>query len=171
MSLNHTDMNNNKITLLIFGLLIIGPLFGLAIAGWRMIDYAVRMHLPLHALWFGIKALCFLGILSVAAGFYCLFSRYNKLGYFDTDNIKIVRLMGLMTVFVAICNSLFHVLTERVIMPRVVELPPASQLVSGVLGDMFFESPILLLFSLLVFLFARFMQKAIQAKLENESFI
>ena len=164
-------MKNGKVTLLIFCLLITGPLFGLALAGWRTVDYGVRMHLPLHALWFGVKALCFIGILAIGAGFYSLLRKYNKQGYFDADNIMVVRAMGYITVFVAVMNSVFHVLTEKVISAHATALPPTEQLLRSAVGDMFFESPVLLFFSLVALLFASFMQKAIQTKRENESFI
>lgn len=164
-------MRNSKVTLLILGLLIAGPLFGLAIAGWRMVDYAVRMHLPLHALWFGVKALCFVGILAIGAGFYSLLRKYNRQGFFDAGSITVVRAMGYMTIAVAVLNSLFHMLTDQVISVHATVLPPVGQVLRTMLGDLFFESPVLLFFSLLALLFSSFMQKAIQAKRENESFI
>ena len=164
-------MKNGKVTLIVFCLLIAGPLFGLTIAGWRMVDYATRMHLPLHALWFGVKAGCFVGILAIGAGFYSLLKKYNRQGFFDADSIRVVRAMALMTALVALLNSFFHVLTDQVISAHATTLPPVDQVFRTLLGDLFFESPVLLFFSLLALLFANFMHKAIQAKRENESFI
>ena len=164
-------MKTSKLAISVLLLFLACSLFGLAIAGWRTLDYALRLQLPLHALWFGVKAVCFMGIVAIGLSLLRLFRQYTQQGYFDDRSTVIVRFIGLVTVGVALANSLFHVLTYQVISVHATALPPVKNMVGSLLADLLYESPILFFFSLLVFLFASFMGKAIEVKHEAEAFI
>jgi hypothetical protein len=164
-------MKISKIAASVLLLFLACSLFGLALAGWRTVDYAFRMQLPLHALWFGVKAVCFMGIATVGFCLLRLTRQYTRLGFFNDRSTSTVRLIGLVTVGVAFANSLFHVLTYQVISVHATALPTLKSIVSNWLTDLLYESPILFFFSLLVFLFASFMGKAIAVKHEAEAFI
>lgn len=171
LPINFTTMKPSKVAISLLCLLLACTLLGLAIASWRTVDYALRVQLPLHALWFGVKAACFAGIFAIGISLLFLFRQYSQQGYFDERSKAIVRLIGLLTIGVALINSLFHVLTYKVISVHATALPALKDIVGSWLSDLLFESPVLFFFSLLVFLFANFIGKAIKTKREIESFI
>ena len=155
----------------LLALLLLGATLGLAITGWRTVDYYTRLNLPLHSVWFLLKAVAFAGMLVIGLCVFRLMQSFGKLGYLIPDSITLLRSIGASLVVIALANSAFTIWQDLVIMPKLTTVPAFGNLLSTFAFDFFIESPAVLLLSMLVFLLAAFVERALVVKSENEAFI
>ncbi|TAG40979.1 MAG: DUF2975 domain-containing protein [Cytophagia bacterium] len=142
--------------------------FGLMLTGFRSYDYLTRIYIPSVSVMYLLKFLSFVTSLCIGGLLYALFQRYHKSRFFDSKDAQFVRFIGYLSLITAVFNSSANSLRDR--SPKE-QLPTMGEFMKGFMSDFMFESPLFLLFALLTFLLAAFMQKALNLKSENESFI
>ncbi len=152
-------------------LLLLGPTLGLAATVWRTVDYFARLNLPLHSVWFMLKAIVFAATLAIGVCVFRLIQAFGKLGYLTANSMGLLRAIGGCLLVIALANSAFSIWRDDVIMPKLTTLPAPGNLLSDFAFDFFVESPAVLLLGMVVFLLAAFVERALVVKSENEAFI
>lgn len=101
--------------------------------------------------------------------FYQLQKHFSKIGYLDTKSAFWLKILGFLCLFLAIMSSVQNA-TNTLWSNEIVE----NQLfifTRAFLAHLLVRTPIQILFSLFLFLFSSFVEKASIVKQENESFI
>ena len=143
---------------------------GLLLTAWRTFDYLNRVHLPKVSLWCSLKAICYVGIILIGFGIYKLWQEFQSKGFFDAKSVSLVKTIGVITMLIAIPNSIVNTMQDFGY-PASDSDFDTNSLFSGFLTDFLFESPLYLFLGLMVFIFAGFMQKAIAVKNDNDNII
>jgi uncharacterized protein with PQ loop repeat len=98
---------------------------------------------------------------------YRLINTYNKIEFFDKISVALLRRIGLSVLAISVLES-----ANRSIVSLLTKSPKTLQEVAlEFFWHLIFGSPVFLFCSILIFILADFMKKAITVKAENESFI
>lgn len=163
-------MHISRIYRVLFWGLMVACIHGLLLSGWRTVDYFQRLGTS-SSLWMGAKFFCYGGFLWIGLLLFQLFRMYRQHGFFGNESVQTVRWIGVLLVGISVFNSVFNVLRDEVIGADPDRLIGWQAFLFHFVLDYLFESPVLLFLSLLVFLFAAFMQQAIDLKKDNEAII
>ncbi len=155
----------------LLALLLLGALHGLAITGWRTVDYFTRLNLPVYSVWFLFKSIAFAGVLVFGFCLFRLMQAFGKIGYFVPNSVFLLRTMSASLLLVSVANFVCSVWQTDMILPQSSTLPEMSVIVARLTYEFVFESSAVILPSVLVFLLAAFVERALVVKSENEAFI
>ena len=109
----------------------------------------------------------YLTLLIISFFLYQLIKTYKKQHFFDIKSVRFVRSIGFSVLFLAILDISNRTLFDFWSNPNT----SISGVFKGFLWKIIFVSPTLLFCSILIFILADFIKKAIIVKNENESFI
>jgi hypothetical protein len=167
-------MKTTKISVAILLTVLTSTLFGFVFTTFRSYDYLSRIKMPDVSVWYLSKSLSFGLVFAIGLGLFLLIRNYQRQGFFDKNSMKIVKIMGWVTIALAIPNSVFNVLKNVVDVrnnSHLDKLTPVSDWIGDFWIDIVSESNLYIILGMLILLFANFIQKAIAIKSENEAFV
>jgi hypothetical protein len=121
------------------------------------------------AIWLlnGTSLCTYLVLFIISFLLYKLISTYHKTQFFDNKSVNLVKKIAILVLFLAILDvinrSLFDMMNNHQM--------SVSEIFKNFFWRIIFVSPTFLFCSILIFILANFMKKAITIKAENESFI
>ena len=164
-------MKKQPVQTILLVLLLLGAAHGLAITGWRTIDYGTRLHLPVYSVWFLFKSIAFAGVLVFGFCLFRLMQAFGKTGYFVLSSVLLLRTMSASLLLTSVANFICSVWQTDMLLPGSAALPEMSALATRLTYEFVFEASAVILPSVLVFLLAAFVERALVVKSENEAFI
>lgn len=164
-------MKKQSVQTTLLVLLLLGAAHGLAITGWRTVDYATCLHLPVYSVWFLFKSIAFAGVLVFGFCLFRLMQAFGRTGYFMPNSVFLLRTMSASLLLVSVANFVCSVWQTDMILPQRAALPEMGVIIARLTYEFVFEASAVILPSVLVFLLSAFVERALVVKSENEAFI